>query len=150
MRIVSFVLVILGSLGACLLCFLALAPFLIIIAHIGYPTADMLAYQYLDRIQHADYEGAVATGGRYPVCGGALDDDARKDIENFGNSEIRNISVATSWGSGSDDGIQFTEIDFEYRSLSDSNWHKGKMRLGSDIDGFFRRYNCGNLQYHGP
>lgn len=149
MRIVSLVLSIFGLLGICLLCLFVLLPFLLIIARIGYPTADMLAYEYLGRIQHADNEGAVRTGGKYPVCGDVLEQDVRKDIEKFGNSEIRNIRITTSSGSGSDDGIQFTIIDFEYRKMSMSNWHEGKMRLVSDIDEFFRRYNCGNLQY-GP
>ena len=128
---------------------LASVPFLLIVARIGYPPAEMLASEYLNKVQQSDLRGAADTGGLDSWCRNIMEEDAKQDIAEFGGADIRGVNIKKSGGGGSDDGINIVTIRFSYRKTGQT-WQEGEIRLMSNINDTFRRYNCGNLEYHGP
>ncbi len=78
-------------------------------------------------------------------CQQAARERAQKDIDQFGNSEVRNIAVEVGYGSGSDDQFQYARVTFEYRKRSETNWQDGQIQILTDhaVPGF--RYTCGNV-----
>jgi hypothetical protein len=53
-----------------------------------------------------------------------------RDIAQYGDAEVQNIIVGVKWNSGNSDSlIEVTSIKFDYRSVANSSWQRGEIRL---------------------
>jgi hypothetical protein len=77
-------------------------------------------------------------------CQQLLHKTALQDIDQFGGAEIRNTAIEVRHNTGSDNGMQFAVVEFEYRKSGNPNWENGEMMLVTDHETPGFRYLCGN------
>lgn len=104
----------------------------------SYPSTTRLAKQYLEAVIDSDEEQAsrLADFG----CKELVRNYAREDIHRFANAEIRNVTVRIENGTGSDTGVQFAWVNFEYRKNSQAVWQSGEVGVMTDFEGMGRRH----------
>lgn len=119
--------------------------FCYILAFLGgsYPSAESLALQYFKAVRRGDAEGAaqLADSG----CRRLVRQYAREDIAQFSGSKVRDVTVRTSHGTGSDDTYWSVLVRFEYRHPKQSTWQLGRIGIGTTKGEnlFFRHLTCG-------
>jgi hypothetical protein len=109
---------------------------------ISYPSSEMLARQYLDAIMRRDLDAAInlAYGSS---CQKYIAEQARRDIEQYGDAEIRSVEISTSPGGGSSETFELVGIQFEYRfSDQSTEWQRGSIGLWSDYNPPGLRHLC--------
>jgi len=86
----------------------------------------------------------LEVGDSNGTCRLALLKSVKRDIEKFGNAEVRKMSIETKYNDGSDGSIEFAMVEFDYRKSGQETWQKGEMYLITDhrVPGF--RRTCGN------
>lgn len=108
----------------------------------SYPSTTHLAKQYLYAVVDSDKNQAARLadfGCKEPVR-----NDAREDSHEFGDAEIRNVSVRVENGTGSDTEVEFAWVNFEYRKNSQASWQSGEVRVMTDFEGIgMRHLFCG-------
>ena len=110
---------------------------------VSYPSTKAIGNQYLRAVTEGDLEAAVRLANQHEDCREWVAEAARQDIKEFGGDEIRNVSIQTEYNDGSDDELQFAEIEFEHRDSDQAEWQVVSMRLTTDYDVPGFRYLCG-------
>jgi hypothetical protein len=100
-----------------------------------FPSADRIGRDYLDRIIDMDLDGiaAMAKDDENRECVRAEGEDG---IVAYGGVKVRNVSVSTRSGEGSDDRIEWTIVNFEYRQSHGDSWRSGEITIMTN-----NRYN---------
>ena len=114
---------------------------------ISYPSTKTIANRYLQAIIGEDYETALELGRSREYCQDELRESILMDIEEFGGSEVRDVTIEVYGNTGSDDELQFAEIRFAYRHPNQEDWQAAEMNLATDheVPGF-RYLLCGNMR----
>jgi hypothetical protein len=113
---------------------------------ISYPSTKTIANRYLQAIISEDFESALALGRSRAYCQDELRDSISMDIEEFGGSEVRDVEIEVHGNTGSDDEMQFAEIQFAYRLPNQEEWHAAEINLATDHEVPGLRYLlCGNM-----
>lgn len=104
----------------------------------SYPSTADLAEQYLSAVVASDERQAsdLADLG----CQELVRNHAREDIQQLGGAEIRNVRVRVENGTGSDTGVQFAWVNFEYRKHSQTFWQSGEVSVMTDFEGMAPRH----------
>jgi hypothetical protein len=113
-----------------MLCFWCVAG----VVGIAFPSTEVLARDYLEAVIDKDAEAAAATSLTSDAgCQTITLEDAHKDIDEFGGTDVQDVTVIVVPNIyGSDDGIEVAEMIFRYRKSGEANWQDGKMRLMTD------------------
>ena len=93
-----------------------------------------------------------AVDGQSPpdaTCTNYVREDIQKDIQKYGGAEIRNLTIEVAYNTGSDEGLQFALLDFEYRLPNQPEWQHGEMHIMTDHSAFSFRYLCRNIMAGG-
>ena len=109
------------------------------------PPTELLARLYLNAAVNKNADIAVFLAGSDPTCSDHVREDIQKDIQKFGGTEIRNLEVGVAYNTGSDEGLQFALLEFEYRQSDQHEWQHREMRVMTDHSAFGFRYLCGNI-----
>jgi hypothetical protein len=113
---------------------------------ISFPSTKTIANRYLKAIISEDYEAAFALGRSREYCRDELHESILMDIEEFGGSEVRDVKIEVHGNTGSDDEMQFAEIQFAYRPPNQEEWQAAEIKLGTDHEVPGLRYLlCGNM-----
>jgi hypothetical protein len=120
MRLRNWILVILVTVGACLVLYgpCAVLFFAQMTQVVAFPSTDSIARQYFAAIVRRDVEAAARLGAtaRCPCSDtGLLQSDIEHDIARFGGAQIRNLAITIRDSTGSDESPQFALLNFEYR-----------------------------------
>jgi hypothetical protein len=119
---------------------------LLYFSFISYPSTKTIANRYLQAIVREDSESALELGRSREYCQDELRASISTDIEEFGGSELRDVTIEVHGNTGSDDELQFAEIRFAYRHPNQEEWQTAEMKLGTDHDVPGLRYLlCGNM-----
>ncbi len=109
------------------------------------PPTDILARLYLNAAVDKNADIVVFLVGTDTTCTNYVREDIQKDIQKYGGAEIRNLMIEVAYNTGSDEGLQFALLEFEYRQSDQHEWQHGEMRVMTDHSAFGFRYLCGNI-----
>ena len=112
------------------------------------PLSVSLARSYFDAVTRQDIQAAVALAGSDHQCRSSLEEDANKDIAQFGATETRNVSIQ-AFPRGHTQHSEMAVIRFEYRKPTQSEWQQAEIRLMIDGCPLCLRYIC-EKYYHAP
>jgi hypothetical protein len=119
---------------------------LLYFSFISYPSTKTIANRYLQAIISEDFEAALELGRSREYCQDELRASISMDIEEFGGTDIRDVTIEVHGNTGSDDELQFAEIRFAYPQPNREEWQTAEMKLGTDHDVPGLRYLlCGNM-----
>lgn len=102
------------------------------IGWVTYPSNATLARRYLDAVLAEDMDAAVEL--TTPFCEDQMRRRAREDMERYGGAAVRNVSIESERGTGSDDEIYFVTVRFSYRTPGQAEWQAGQVRITTDYD----------------
>ena len=113
---------------------------------ISYPSTKTIANDYLHAIISEDFEAAFELGRSREYCQDNLREGILRDIEKFGGSEVRDVEIDVHGNTGSDDEMQFADIQFAYRHPNQEEWKVAEMKLATDHEVPGLRYLlCGTM-----
>jgi hypothetical protein len=113
---------------------------------ISYPSTKTIANRYLKAIISEDFEAAFELGRSREDCQDERRESILMDIEKFGGAEVRAVDIKWHGNTGSDNGLQFADITFDYRHPNQEEWKRAEMRLTTDHEVPGLRYlKCGNM-----
>ena len=116
------------------------------LSFISYPSTKTIANRYLKAIISEDFEPAFELGRSREYCEYELRESILMDIEKFGGAEVRAVHIKWHGNTGSDNGLQFADITFDYRHPNQAEWQSAEMRLATDHEVPGLRYLlCGNM-----
>jgi len=131
--IITLLVVIFG--GCCLLFYFSF---------ISYPSTEAIARNYLDAVTNEDLNKAMRWTQVTSRCQDIARESALRDISQYGDSEIMNLTVDIRYNTmGSDDEMQFAYLNFEYRKHGDTEWQDAEMVVFTDHQVPGLRYRCG-------
>ena len=114
---------------------------------ISYPSTESIARDYLDAVINNDLDKAMRWTQATSRCQDLAMESALKDIDQFGNSEIKNFTIDIRYNTmGSDDEMQFAYLYFDYRKHDDTEWQSAEMEVFTDHEVPGIRYRCGTEQ----
>jgi hypothetical protein len=113
------------------------------LSFVSYPSPKVIGQRYVAAVVNEDLSAAPDLARSKEECRAALREDALEDIDEFGGAEVRNVSIGLEYNDGSDDGIQFAVVEFEYLEPGNEAWQSSSMRLVTDHDVPGLRYLCG-------
>jgi len=127
-----------GILGGLILIILCIG--FLFFSVVSYPSTKTLANRYVAAILDGNIEAALEVGDSSGDCRLVLRESAQRDIEKFGNAEVRRMLIETKYNDGSDGSIEFALVKFDYRKFGQETWLKGEMYLITDhaVPGFRR------------
>jgi hypothetical protein len=105
------------------------------------PSTSNLAKRYLNAVITRDIERATSLTSSY--CKPLIRNEAQVDIAKFGGATVRNISIKTKSGNGSDEEVEFAYISFQYRQGNQASWQFGKISIHTDYRPGLRHLECG-------
>jgi len=115
-----------------------------LVGGLSFPSTERIGQRYLDTVVAEDVEAAVALAQQETRCRQSLEDDALRDMAELSRAEIRNLIVETRYNSGSDDEMQFADMEFEYRKASETEWKQARLSVHTDYAPLRSlRYSCG-------
>ena len=119
-----------------------------IIGFIPIPNStEVLAQKYLQAVLEEDFQAAIALTNPNLQCYHDISELINQDIAQFGDADIKNVIIETKYNEGSDEGMEFAIVSFDYRKHNGSDWQQGKMRLMTDTWTSILRFRalCGRI-----
>jgi hypothetical protein len=129
--------------GIVLIAIVAACGLFLYLSFFSFPPTETIAQNYFDAIIRKDVEAVLRLGRSDPLCQDNLKYIAQRDIERFGGTVVREVSITVEGPSGSDEGIQWARIEFQYHEIGQSVWKQGKMVISTDHERPGLRYTCG-------
>jgi hypothetical protein len=131
------------GLGVVLIVIVAACGLFLYLSVFSFPPTETIAQNYFDAIIRKDIEAVLRLGRSDPLCQENLKYIAQRDIERFGGTEVREVSISVDGSSGSDEGIQWARIEFQYHEIGQTTWKQGKIVISTDHERPGLRYTCG-------
>jgi hypothetical protein len=110
-----------------------------------FPSTQTQARRYLHAVANENAGAAAALAPEADWCSETMAQDARRDVRQFGGSQLRKVEILTYYSTGSDESIECGWIHFEYRQVGQDLWQKGEIRLMTDHPSFGFCYICSRL-----
>jgi len=110
-----------------------------------FPSTQTQARRYLHAVANENVGAAAALAPGAARCSETMAEDARRDVWQFGGSQLSNVQIETHYNTGSDESIEYGRIHFEYRQVDQDLWQKGEIRLMTDHPSFGFCYICSRL-----
>ena len=117
-----------------------------------FPSSELLAQLYFAAVQSGDSRWVGNLALFDGTCRRVVEEDARRDIAQFGFSDIRGVTIRIEPSGAGSAEVQYALILLEYRRPDQSEWQSGTIHLVSSrtLLGAGFRYLCGNIRYHPP
>lgn len=113
---------------------------------ISFPPTDWLTRNYFEAVVSGDLVRATLFSPNSissTLCANASMVRARDDIQQFGATAVRSVSVRVRANDGNDDAIEYGSVDFEYRKPGESVWRAGHILVQTRHYWLGFRYTCG-------